>query len=206
MEPTKRSITVVAGVSGSGKSTFALRYLANAPVAVRFIFDPDDEYSDRLQLPQSRDAYELQVQLCQGWVLFSPHHLFDGRLDAAFSFFCDWAYEYSDRLPGRKVLLVEEAWKYVTTRKQPVELEKCVRGGRHGQLDCMFNTQTPGQLHEVVRNECTELVCFSLQDDKSLEWPKAKGFDPAEVKALPDLHFIARNLRSRGELRGAIKI
>lgn len=204
--PKKRAITVVAGLSGSGKSTFTLRYLVNAPLSVRFIFDPDDEYSERLQLPQAHDAYGLDLQLCQGWVLFNPHTIFPGRLDDAFAFFCDWSYEVSDRLPGRKVLVVDEAWKYVTGRRHPSELEKCVRGGRHALMDCMFNTQTPGQLHETIRNECTELVCFSLQEDKTLEWPTSKGFDPEELKALPDLHFVARHLRTRSELRGVIKL
>lgn len=30
--------------------------------------------------------------------------------------------------------------------------------------------------------------------------------DIEEIKALPDLHFVARNLDSRGELRGRIKV
>jgi hypothetical protein len=76
---------------------------------------------------------------------------------------------------GRKCLLVDEAWKYVNVRKHPVELERAVRGGRHVELDCLFTTQTPGQLHETIRNECTELVCFALRDEKSLEFPPEPG-------------------------------
>lgn len=29
---------------------------------------------------------------------------------------------------------------------------RAVRGGRHVGLDCLFTTQTPGQLHETIRN------------------------------------------------------
>ena len=46
----KRAVTVVAGVGGSGKNTFALRYLVNAPLDVRFVFYPEGEYAQRLEL------------------------------------------------------------------------------------------------------------------------------------------------------------
>ena len=69
-----------------------------------------------------------------------------------------------------------------------------------------WNTQTPGQLPEVIRSECSELVCFHLDEDKTLEWPTAKGLDADEIRALPNLHFVARNVDSRGELRGRIEI
>ena len=44
----KRSVTLCAGVSGSGKSTFCLRYLVNADLAVRFCFDAEGEFAHRL--------------------------------------------------------------------------------------------------------------------------------------------------------------
>jgi hypothetical protein len=112
----------------------------------------------------------------------------------------------SDRLPGRKILVIDEAWKYVTNRTHPVELEACVRSGRKRGLQCLFNTQTPNLLHGTIRNECSELVCFRLSDGNCLEMPAQRGFDVDQVRALPDLHFISRNLDSGGELRGFIKI
>jgi hypothetical protein len=202
----KRHVIVCAGVQGTGKSTFALRYLVNAPLEFRFIFDPEDEYSQRLKLSGARDAYGLSLQLCTGWVLFDPHTMFAGRLDAAFAFFCEWTFEMSDRLPGRKLVVVDEAWKYVNTRTHPVELEACVRSGRKRGLQCLFNTQTPNLLHSTIRNECSELVCFRLSDKNCLAMPDERGFNVEEIKALPDLHFISRNLDSGGELRGAIKV
>lgn len=202
----KPCVTVVAGVSGSGKSTFSLRYLVNAPLDVRFVFDPEEEYAQRLKLEPARDAYHLAMHLCGGWVLFDPHTLFPGRLDEAFAFFCEWAFTASERLPGRKLIVVDEAWKYVNARRHPVELEACVRSGRKRGLECLFNTQTPDQLHATIRNEATELVCFSLQEERCLEFPRSKGMDPDEIRALPDLHYVARNIRTRGELRGKIRL
>jgi len=206
----KRGVTICAGVSGTGKSTFALRYLVNAPVQVRFVFDAEGtrrgEYSERLQLAAARDAYELGLALCRGWVIFDPHALFAGQLDEGFAFFCEWVFAMSGRLPGAKVLVVDEAWKYVNPRRHPAELEACVRSGRKLGLECFFNTQTPHLLHATIRNECSELVCFRLGDPRCLEMPRDRGFNVEEIRALPDLQFIARNLDSGGELRGRIKV
>lgn len=196
-------MTVVGGVSNSGKTTFGIRYLLNAPLDVRFIFDPRGDYSDRLRIPRAGDEYELALALCTGWVCFDPHTLFRGRANDGFAFFCDWSYEKSLQLPGRKVLVVDEAWKYVTARRHPVELETCVREGSHAGLDTFFQSQTPGQLHTTIRGECTELVCFHLQKDAS-EWCVEKGMDADELESLPDFHYVARNIHSRAELRGSI--
>lgn len=200
----KRQVIVCAGVSGSGKSTFALRYLLNAPLTYRFIFDKEAEYSARLSLPLAGDQYAMSLGLCQGWVLFDPHERFAGRLSDAFAFFCEWAYEISLKLPGEKILVVDEAWRYVTGRRYPSELAECVQSGRKRGLGCMFNTQQPDALHEVIRSECTELVCFKLGEP--YDWPKAKGFNMSEVMTLPNLQFISRNVDTGSELRGEIKI
>jgi hypothetical protein len=199
-----RKVIVCSGVSGSGKSTFALRYLVNASLQYRFIFDKEGEYSQRLQMPLAGGQYEMDLGLCRGWVLFDPHVHFAGRLADAFNFFCDWAYQISERLPGEKLFVVDEAWRYVTARRYPAELSECVQSGRKRGLGCLFNTQNPDALHEVIRSECSELICFKLGE--AFDWPKSKGFKMEEVAALPTLRFIARNVDSGGELRGAIKV
>jgi hypothetical protein len=140
----RTSITIVAGGSGSGNSTFALRYLVNAPLVQRFIFDPDGEASERLGIPPARSAHDLFLWFNRGWAVFDPGEFCPGEAAAGFDFFCDWCVEMSSGTVGRKCLLVDEAWKYVNVRKHPVELERAVHGGRHVEPDCLFTTQTPG--------------------------------------------------------------
>jgi hypothetical protein len=45
-----------------------------------------------------------------------------------------------------------------------------------------------------------------MQFPRALEFAAAYGFDPAELRGLPALSFVARNLDSGGELRGRIKV
>jgi hypothetical protein len=69
----------------------------------------------------------------------------------------------------------------------------------------MVNTQLPLKLNGSILNEVSELVCFRLQFGRALELAAERGFDPAELQALPDLHFVSRS-HSGGELRGKIKL
>jgi hypothetical protein len=209
-----RNITVCAGVSGSGKSTFALRYLVNADLAVRYIFDPAPgefnpnvgEFSDRLGMRAATDGYELGLALCRGWVIFDPHTLFPGRLKEAFDFFCEWAYETALRIPGQKILVVDEAWLYQTTQGIPLELQTIVQSGRKRGLALMTNLQEPNRLNSSLRNGVSELVCFQLQSDLAVECVEGYGFKPDEVRALAPLEFVAKNLDTGGELRGKIEV
>jgi hypothetical protein len=50
------------------------------------------------------------------------------------------------------------------------------------------------------------MVCFRVQFDRALEKAREYGFDAEQLKSLPDLTFVARNLDSGGELRGKIKV
>lgn len=204
---SKRSVTICCGLQGTGKSTFAIRYLLNAPgLGVRFCFDPEGEFSKRLKLAPASDGYALGLQLCQGWVIFDPHLLFPGRVTEAFAFFCEWAFAKSELLPGNKVLVVDEVWKYCTPQAIPTELQLVTQTGRKRGLALLVNTQQPNKINGSILNEVSEMVCFRLQFDKALEKVQEYGFNPDELKALPDLQFVSRNLDSGGELRGKIEI
>lgn len=209
-----RNVTICAGVSGTGKSTFGIRYLVNADLAVRFLFDAEsserdpsqNEFSHRLQLPPAGSAYDLGLALCRGWVPFDPHQLFAGRLEDAFSFFCEWAWEKSALIPGKKVIVVDEVWRYCSPQKIPAALSNIVQSGRKVGLHLFVNTQEPNRLNSSIVNGASECVCFKLQSGSALERVTEYGFDPLEVAGLPEMHFVARNLDSGGELRGKIKV
>lgn len=202
---SKRSVTVVAGVGGSGKSTFALRYLANAPLDLRFIFDPEGEYAQRLEMEPAHDGYTLALSLSRGWVIFDPHSMFAGRVTEAFSFFCEWAFVMSERIPGRKLFVVDEAWKYCKPQSIPEAFALICQTGRKRQLELLVNTQRPHLLNGSLLNEGSEFVCFHLQERAALDRMSEYGFCEDELRSLPDLHFIARTDKG-GELRGAITL
>jgi len=204
-EDLKRSVTVVAGIGGSGKTTFTFRYLANAPLDYRFIFDSTGQYARAFGIEPQRDLFDLAIGLCRGWIVFDPSHQWSGRSEEAFAWFAGWAFEKCKELPGRKCIFVEEAWKFLTPRKHPKEIEQWTCEARNYGGASWFNSQRPGKLPEMVRSECSELVCFHIDEEDSLDWPEEKGINRDEIKALPNYQFVARNIDSRSELRGRIK-
>jgi hypothetical protein len=162
--------------------------------------------NDDLELEPAWDADGLGIQLCRGWVIFDPHPMFPGRVQEGFDFFAEWACAMSGSLPGRKVLVVDEVWKYCTPTSIPPGLALATQTGRKLGLGILVNTQLPNKINGSILNEVSELVCFRLQLKPALEKVQEYGFDPDQVRQLPDLCFIARNLDSGGELSGRIKI
>ena len=214
MLSSKRSVTVVAGLSGYGKNTFVLRYLVNADLSARFIFDPDPgefnpelgEFADRLGLEPTVSPYELGKHLCRGWVVFNPHTLFEGRPEEGLNFFCDWAYAHSLALPGEKVIVIDEIWKYCSGNSIPQPIRAVALSGRKAKVQLVVITQEPQRLNMTLKSAMSEVVCFRLQGEGPLSFAEQFGFDREEVANLPPLSYVARNLDSGGELRGVIAV
>lgn len=189
---------------GSGKSTFALRYLLNAPAACRFVFDDYGQAAARLKMPHASTAHELEAALATRWVLFNPHRMFAGKLDDAFRFFCRWVMETSRRGPGKKLVLVDEVWRFCTPNYIPEEFAEVAQIGRADGVELVSATQVPHKLNSSLTGMSTELVCFRLDERLALECVRSLGMDPAQVQELPLGSFIARNRLTRGQLTGKL--
>lgn len=201
----RSAVTVVAGMAGSGKSTFALRYLsAERGFTCRFVFDPEGEAALRFGLPPAETLDELHLSIEDGFVIFDPHTLFPGNLAGAFAWFCQWVFDQASVLPGRKLLLLDEAWKFCDRNSIPHALALCVQTGRKRGLEMLFSTQLPHKLNGAVLNELTELVCFTLGEVKALDCIEERGAPRAEVETLPLGSFFALNKHTRGVLRGRL--
>ncbi len=201
----KRRCTLVAGCSGSGKTTFALRYIvADKKLACRFIFDPEGEYAARLRLPSVETPEEIPLAVADGFVIFDPSTMFPGENEKAFDWFCSAVFETASALPGRKVFLIDEAWKYCPPNKVAVPLRTCIQTGRKRGLEMFFVSQQPNRLNEVITNEITELVLFRLQGVNALSRAESLGAHPSAVASLTPGQYIARNCDTGRELRGKV--
>jgi DNA helicase HerA-like ATPase len=199
-------LTLAAGVSGSGKTTFAFRYLvADRKLTARFVFDYRGEASLRLGIPSAENPEEMEFATEDGFCLFYPGTLFPGRLPEAMNFFVKWVFEKCARLPGRKLLVIDEVWKFCSPNKISPELSECIQEGRKFGLEMMFLTQRPNRLNEAILNEVTELVCFKLRGNNALESLEEMGIDRDEIINLPKGEFVAINVERGGrELRGKL--
>ena len=160
-------------------------------VACRFVFDPDGQASARLGIPLAETADELDFDSRMGWVVFSPHRMFPGRVTASFEFFCSWVFQASERMDGQKILLVDEVWKYCAPQSIPQSLADCVQTGRVRGLDLVFCTQRPNRLNGAITNEVSEFVAFRMQEAAALRVAADFGHDADEISSLPPFEFVS---------------
>lgn len=185
--------TLIVGMTGSGKTTFALAYLANAPAACRFIFDDLGRAATRLGIRPCLYAHDLEAALATRWVVFNPHRMFPGAPAEAFRFFCRWVYDTCQRGPGKKLVLVDEVWQWQNQLQIPQEFALVVQTGREENIELVSCTQLPHRVNAAVTGQATELVCFRLNEPKALERIGDLGADRERVQALPLGSFISWN-------------
>ncbi len=207
MNPLARiSCTLIAGRSGSGKSTFARRYLRNARgVAVRLVWDDQGEYARAFGVRAANSIEDLERDVPFGWVFWDPETLFPGDRTAGFRFFCEWAHQVAQRGPGRKVLLVDEVWRFCSPSYIPPELALCVQTGRKWELETVFATQRPQRINESILGEVTEAVSFHLVGANAVEkMTRDYDFNADEISRLPAGHWVSRSIERGTELRGRL--
>lgn len=204
-----REVTLVAGSSGTGKTTFALRYLVNdRRLAWRALWDADGQLASRLGLPAAGTAEDLAASIEDGWTIYDPNVMFPGRHLEAFSWFCGWVWQTAATVPGPKTLLVDEVWRYCSNVSIPQSLSECIQTGRVRQLSCMFATQRPNRLNEAITNEVTECVTFRLQGTNALARVQELGVPASQVAGLAPGQWISvgcqTGKRASGRLWGGV--
>lgn len=192
-----RDVVLVSGISGSGKTSFCLRLLANTKAPYRFVWDPDAQLSNRLGMPCAQAESELACALDTGWVIFDPNSMFPGRHAEGFAWFAGWVFSTCAHLQGRKWLLVDEVWRYCNNLTIPAPLAECVQTGRVRGLSCVFATQRPNRLNESILNEVTEVVGFRTQGPNALRILQDLGLDCDRVAELPKGAFLSKCIDGR---------
>ena len=187
-----RDVVLVSGISGSGKTSFCLRLLANTKAPYRFVWDPDAQLSNRLGMPAAQNEEELVCALETGWAIFDPNAMFPGRHVEGFAWFSFWVFGVCAHLQGRKWFLVDEVWRYCNNMSIPAPLAECVQTGRVRGLSCVFATQRPNRLNESILNEVTEVVGFRTQGANALRILQDLGLDPDRVAGLPKGAFLSK--------------
>jgi DNA helicase HerA-like ATPase len=195
---------MVFGMTGSGKTTFAFRYLLNVSAACRFIFDDKGQAAARLRVSHASTALECERALEKRWVVFNPLRMFPGDTAAAFRWFCQWTYDVSRRGSGKKVLLVDEVWQWCNPNGIPKELALVAQAGRAENLELVVASQMPHKIHSSVSGQATELVCFRLQERLALDAVEGSGADRETVESLPLGSFVSWNRLSGVDLAGRL--
>jgi hypothetical protein len=208
--------TLVLGRTGSGKTTFVVRFVLNSAAACAFVFDWNDRwpgfFRDRIGFMPFKVCHtvaECESALASRIVIFNPSRLFPGAMFdrktglAALRWFCSWVRGVSKRGPGRKLVCIAELWNFCTEDSIPAELAMLAQDGRQDEVSFVFDTQRPEKLNPSVTGAMTELVCFRLDEKRALKSLTDLGGAPEVVSNLPLGSFVSYGLDG-GTLAGRV--
>jgi hypothetical protein len=205
------SLTLLAGMTGAGKTTFVNRYLVNdQSAACRFIFDDLNRTWPRLGIPPCFTQRQLEDSLATRYSAFNPLRLFSGNTKAALRWWCRWVFHVANRGPGKKMVVIPELWRHCNPDSIPDELALLAQSGRELDIELILDTQRPEQLNASITGAATELIAFKLISSEALRameklW-SVSGIilDKQTVASLPLGAFIAWNRLSGGSLSGRL--
>lgn len=192
------------GTSGNGKSTLHWDLVRKEKARLKFVYDHKaSEFSKRYGLSPVYDGPGLVEATAKGgWVCFDPIELFPGRLAAGFNFFCNYVWEVSQVVKGRKILICDELQRMITPTKEPREPLIVWECGRSFQIDTFCISQAPNRLHNTIRNQITRVYAFRQNDSNATEFLTQAGIDDNQVRNLPPYGYVWRDLNSGATGRG----
>ena len=204
----KASKVLIAGQSGSGKSTRFIKLFLESPAKFKFAFDPDLEISRKCGLAPCLTVEDMmqKIEACllrktkTSLIVFDPSHLYPGNFKFALQFFCRWVLEVSRELTGKKVLAIDEIQKYTRTGSGgvPESLIEICDVGRREELDllCVCNRGI-NEVNDDIRAQMTEIYCFKTTTEPAKKVLAGIGFSAADLLKVSDLkkgEFIFKKL------------
>lgn len=184
-EPFKALVT---GPSGSGKSTYVERFLRRSLYRKAFIFDHNSEFETRLKklccVCDSAAALSAAARSHYRFIAFNPYGMFGGDIDAACEWFCHYVLAASMALKGKKLIVIDEAQRFVTPHELPTSLRDVLELGRKYDLHAVLCAHGANTLGPVLRNQITEVVAFRTKDDNAINFLKSAGLDKDAVRNL----------------------
>jgi len=197
---------LVTGQGGTGKTSFWTRYVCNSKHDYHFIFDSEGEFVERSEFAfkPATTPEELERQVETGWIVYDPVPMYNEDFETAFAFFCDWFYQLSNHLPGTKLFACDELQELVGVNSCPIHFRRLLRLGRRRGIDAIMIAQEPNGIHNVVRNQLTEVVAFQQLTENAIEFLAALGFDPEELRSLDTGDFVDFMTRRKKWTRGNV--
>lgn len=207
-QPTKILIT---GKSGSGKSTYQLRYVRHSDYDRYFIFDHKMEFQKRLGVIPCLTIEECVEKVKKGERYISWHHSheYPGDMQSGFEFYCEWVYEVAKALRedgSKSIFVCDEVNRFTGTSAGSMgwSFTQLIEDGRLQGLDFIGTSHAANQINNRLRMQLSEVVALRCKDRIPLEFLEQCGFDPEEVKRLPIGAFIALDCDSDTFTRGRL--
>jgi GTPase SAR1 family protein len=210
-KPTK---ILIGGKSGSGKTTYLIRFVRNSQFRRYFIFDHKLEFSNRMGIEAEYEISQLAERFAKGEKYLSYHHSteFPGDVENAFQMYCEWSYEMckaleaeKDGASGNSLFVCDEVNRFTTTSDLGFGFKQLIEDGRLQGLDMVATSHAQNQISNRLRLQLSEIVTFKVQDSRAMQFLDEAGFDLSEITALaPRGQYIVKNMDNETFERGKL--
>lgn len=187
-----RTIRVLLGQTGQGKS-WRLRHLLDAHPRV-LIYDTlgDPDFDSYRRVSSFPDLCKL---LLSNPAIFRVAYSWptDTDQEEDFERVCEAAYACRNI-----VLVVEEVATFSNANYLPHALRKIVALGRHRALGMFCTSQTPPQVHNLIRSQAHQIISFNQTEPGHIAWCRAVIGPQADHLPYLKPHFSVCWDRGRG--------
>lgn len=195
-KPLDRSITLVFGQTGTGKSQYTKRLIKKSKRVI--VIDPQVEYD---ALPMCDDLTALAAHINGNPRLFRVRYSDLRDFDAV----CDIASQVPETL-----LIVEESQRIIPPNsKLPPAFENLVYRGRHSGTSIHLIAQRPTTVNIAVRSQYHEIISFRQTEKRDIGWiTDVTGFEVEDdLKNLAVLEYVRfnRDGMKKEKLQGFVK-
>ena len=188
---------LIAGASGTGKTTCLVRVIKGSKPQWLFVFDLEEELAGELGLVECTSFEEFTDSLVkQGAVCFNPAVNYAGDIPNVFQMFCEWVLFACDNLTGKKMFVCDEIQK-VTDPLKPMEFCGVIMdASRRKQLDSAFGCQATNRIHNGIKGQMTHCYFYTNPVPNAQEFPTHLGVPESELRTLAEFEFIYAETRT----------
>ncbi len=187
---------LVTGGSGTGKTTKAEKLMRQEKARWKFVYDHDGQFASRFGYDPVNSAGLDAAVAKGGWIVFDPADDFEDDFSKGLDFYSDYILAISKEVRGRKLFYVDELDLLTTSTTYPRSLVAVMQTGRRYQIDCVFISAQPNNLHNRVRTQFTEVHTFLHTDAAALKFLVENGIEEQRIRDLGEHGWISRHLRT----------